>query len=119
MYRVLVLTIYSVCTPPAHCHYHAPPPPRRWAKLRASVVPVCMILEPISECLFLSLMIAWSCAILFTWSPVVVIAVHCLIWFILDYILIRTIQVCSHWSVSPRHPRPYYYYYIITSTPHP
>ena len=65
----------------------------RWAKLRASVLPVCMLLEPVSECLLLGLAIAWSLAVLLKWSPVGVLFMHCLIWFLLDYVLIRTIQV--------------------------
>lgn len=65
----------------------------RWAKLRSAVQPFIILLEPASECLLCGLIASWVMTVLFGWSPVAFFFVHVLVWFVLDYILLRVIQV--------------------------
>ncbi|XP_050427330.1 ceramide glucosyltransferase-like [Adelges cooleyi] len=66
---------------------------RRWVKLRASMVPYTIVLEPMSECLILGAIAAWSTHVLVpTVDPYAFYLVHTLVWFLLDWILLRTIQ---------------------------
>ncbi|KAI0210222.1 Ceramide glucosyltransferase [Lamellibrachia satsuma] len=64
----------------------------RWAKLRSAVQPFIILLEPASECLLCGLIASWVMTVLFGWSPVAFFFVHVLVWFVLDYILLRVIQ---------------------------
>ncbi|XP_015789939.1 ceramide glucosyltransferase [Tetranychus urticae] len=64
----------------------------RWAKLRFAMVPSTIILEPISECVFLGILASWSLNFLFQFDPFVVYLFHALLWFLLDYALLCIIQ---------------------------
>jgi len=65
----------------------------RWAKLRASLLPLTIILEPVSESLILGAIVSWAVNMLFCWSPLAFLFVHCLVWFLLDYVLLLVVQV--------------------------
>ena len=67
----------------------------RWAKLRAALVPLTIILEPVSECMLLGLLNSWAVTVLFPWSGLAFFFVHMLLWFVLDYILLQVVQVSS------------------------
>jgi len=65
----------------------------RWVKLRSAVQPFIVLMEPISEWLILGLIMSWAVTVIFDWSPVAFFFVHTLVWFLLDYILLRIVQV--------------------------
>ena len=65
----------------------------RWTKLRASLLPLTIILEPISESMILGALVSWAASTLFCWSPLAFFFVHCLVWFLLDYVLLLVVQV--------------------------
>jgi len=69
----------------------------RWAKLRASLLPLTIILEPVSESLILGGIASWAVSTLFCWSPLAFFFVHCLVWFLLDYLLLLVVQVWVCW----------------------
>jgi len=64
----------------------------RWAKLRAAMVPLTILLEPLSECILLGLLTAWSVFYLFRWDPLLFFLLHILIWFLMDWVLIHVVQ---------------------------
>ncbi|XP_076353090.1 ceramide glucosyltransferase-like isoform X1 [Tachypleus tridentatus] len=64
----------------------------RWGKLRFAMVPHTIFFEPLSECLFLGIFVAWSANFLFNWDCFVLYLVHVLVWFLLDWILLCIIQ---------------------------
>ncbi|CAK9302892.1 unnamed protein product [Gordionus sp. m RMFG-2023] len=64
----------------------------RWSKLRFTMVPVTILFEPLSECLVLGLLNSWAVFYLFEWNSLVFFAIHCLVWFLLDYALLRIVQ---------------------------
>ncbi|XP_069128265.1 ceramide glucosyltransferase-like [Argopecten irradians] len=64
----------------------------RWAKLRTAMVPSLIFWEPVSQCLVLGVINALSMSYLFNWTASVIFLVHCLLWFLLDYILIKVLE---------------------------
>lgn len=64
----------------------------RWAKLRVAMVPTTILLEPLSECLVLGALAAWSASLLFNWDPLVFYLVHILCWFLSDWMLLSIVQ---------------------------
>lgn len=64
----------------------------RWAKLRAAMVPVTIILEPLSECMLLGMATSFSLAYLFHVDPISSFLIHVLIWFLMDWWLIHVVQ---------------------------
>lgn len=69
--------------------------PNRWAKLRFAMVPHTILLEPLSECLVLGVLAAWSINFLFWFDPFAIYLFHVLVWFLLDYMLLNVIQVIA------------------------
>lgn len=67
----------------------------RWTKLRSSLLPLTIIMEPVSESLILGAIVSWAASTLFGWSPLAFFFVHCLVWFLLDYILLLVVQVLT------------------------
>jgi ceramide glucosyltransferase, putative len=65
----------------------------RWAKLRFAMLPHTIVFEPLSECLLLGVTAAWSSNFLFQFDPFVVYMLHALCWFLIDYLLLCTVQV--------------------------
>ncbi|XP_071121172.1 ceramide glucosyltransferase-like [Mytilus galloprovincialis] len=64
----------------------------RWCKLRTSMTPATIFFEPFSQCIVQGCLNAWAMSYLFNFTGSVVFLVHCLVWFLLDYILIRVIE---------------------------
>lgn len=64
----------------------------RWAKLRVAMVPTTILLEPLSECMVLGALAAWSASLLFAWDPLVFYLVHILCWFLSDWLLLTIVQ---------------------------
>ena len=66
----------------------------RWLKLRGSLVPLLILLEPLSECVVLGLLCAWAVTVVFAWSALAFFFVHLLLWFMLDYYIILHSSHC-------------------------
>ena len=64
----------------------------RWAKLRAAMIPITILLEPMTECMLLGLLSAWAVFYLFYWDPISFFLIHVLVWFLMDWILIHIVQ---------------------------
>ncbi|KAK3091111.1 hypothetical protein FSP39_017199 [Pinctada imbricata] len=64
----------------------------RWAKLRTAMCPSLIFFEPISQCLVVGTLGSWSMSFLFGWTASVIFLVHILVWFLLDYILIKIVE---------------------------
>lgn len=64
----------------------------RWGQLRAATVPTLIFLEPISECFLQGVLISWSIEYLFGVSSMAFFLLHVLVWFLVDYTLLRTCQ---------------------------
>lgn len=64
----------------------------RWTKLRISMVPFAVLFEPFSECFISGIFLSWSCSHFLNWNILVVLLYHILAWFILDYILVRSLE---------------------------
>jgi len=64
----------------------------RWAKLRLAMVPLVMAGEPFTECMLLGILASISTRIVFHWDPIVVFLIHLLIWCILDWFLLKSVQ---------------------------
>lgn len=64
----------------------------RWMKLRHAMVPFTMFFEPVSQCMVLGLMMSWAVNFLFDVSPLSFFLIHVLVWFLLDYFLIRVLE---------------------------
>ena len=64
----------------------------RWAKLRGAMCPHLLFFEPISECMVLGILAAWSAHTLFGFDPLSFFLVHLLCWFLLDWSLLRIVQ---------------------------
>lgn len=65
---------------------------RRWARLRIAMVPTTALLEPLSECLPLGAGAAWAAGRLLGAEPLPFFLVHVLLWFLSDWLLLRTVQ---------------------------
>lgn len=65
---------------------------QRWIKLRFAMVPQWTILEPFSECLLLGFLGAMSISFLWALDPYAIFLFHVVLWFLLDYKLLCTIQ---------------------------
>ena len=64
----------------------------RWVKLRTSMVPVTIFLEPIAECFACGFIVSLAVCYLSGWSPLLFFLMHCLLWFLLDYILLSAVN---------------------------
>eukprot|EP00095_Tigriopus_kingsejongensis_P007614 maker-scaffold2030_size22264-snap-gene-0.6 protein:Tk07614 transcript:maker-scaffold2030_size22264-snap-gene-0.6-mRNA-1 annotation:"hypothetical protein DAPPUDRAFT_300574" len=64
----------------------------RWTKLRYAMCPHFIVLEPLTECVLLGILVAWSVHFLFRWDPVTFFMLHILIWFLMDWALILIVQ---------------------------
>ena len=67
----------------------------RWGKLRASTVPLLVILEPISESIMQGIVISWVMEYFFGISAMAFFMLHLLVWFLFDYSLLNIVQVTS------------------------
>ncbi|XP_063227145.1 ceramide glucosyltransferase-like [Bacillus rossius redtenbacheri] len=64
----------------------------RWAKLRAAMVPVTILVEPLSECAVLGVCASWGAARLLGADPCGFYLVHALVWLLLDWALLSVVQ---------------------------
>lgn len=64
----------------------------RWCKLRMRLSPFAYI-EPLQECLLSAVIAGLVTNYLFDWNALVIAACHILVWFILDYCMLRITQV--------------------------
>ncbi|XP_018332289.1 ceramide glucosyltransferase [Agrilus planipennis] len=64
----------------------------RWAKLRVAMLPLIILLEPLSECMVIGASAAWAAGFLFQWDSLAFYLVHVLVWFICDWILLSIVQ---------------------------
>jgi len=65
----------------------------RWCKLRMRLSPLAY-LEPLQECFSSAILAGIVTNYLFEWNALVIAACHILLWFILDYLMLRITQVC-------------------------
>jgi ceramide glucosyltransferase len=56
------------------------------------MIPFVILLEPLSECMMIGAVTAWSVSVIFQWDFFVFYLVHILIWFICDWTLLRIVQ---------------------------
>ena len=56
------------------------------------MIPMTILLEPLTECMLLGLLSAWSVFYLFRWDPISFFLIHILVWFLMDWILIHIVQ---------------------------
>ncbi|KAI5639187.1 glycosyl transferase family 21 domain-containing protein [Phthorimaea operculella] len=64
----------------------------RWARLRIAMVPTTVMLEPLSECLPLGAGAAWASGVLLNAEPLPFFLVHVLVWFLSDWLMLRSVQ---------------------------
>lgn len=64
----------------------------RWARLRVAMVPATTLLEPLSECMPLGAGAAWAAGQLFGAEPLAFFLVHVLVWFLSDWLMLRSVQ---------------------------
>lgn len=64
------------------------------------MIPMTMVGEPFIECMLLGVCAAFSTRVLFGFDPIVVFLIHLLIWCIMDWLLLRSIQVTAFISFS-------------------
>lgn len=57
------------------------------------MLPLTMILEPLSECMVIGAAASWAVSILFNWDSLVFYLIHILVWFLLDWLLLSIVQV--------------------------
>ena len=56
------------------------------------MIPITILLEPMTECMLLGLLSAWAVFYLFYWDPISFFLIHVLVWFLMDWILIHIVQ---------------------------
>lgn len=64
----------------------------RWIKLRFAMVPLWTLLEPLSECMLLGVLQSVAYCYLWAFNPYTFFIAHFIVWLLLDYTLLRTIQ---------------------------
>ncbi|XP_063397093.1 ceramide glucosyltransferase-like [Mytilus trossulus] len=64
----------------------------RWSQLRIALLPHLIILEPLSECMLMGACASWAIEYLFGISSMGVFLMHILLWFLLDYTLLRVVE---------------------------
>ncbi|KAB7505471.1 Ceramide glucosyltransferase, partial [Armadillidium nasatum] len=69
----------------------------RWCKLRVSMVPHTLVLEPITECVLLGLIGSWAGMVLLRADFLTFFLFHTLAWLFFDWIMLNIVQ-CSFMS---------------------
>ena len=57
------------------------------------MLPTLIILEPLSECIVIGVAASWAVQYLFDFSAMGYFLLHVLVWFLLDYLMFRTVMV--------------------------
>ena len=65
----------------------------RWSQLRMALLPHLILLEPFSECMLVGLTASWAIEYLFGISSMGIFLMHILVWFLLDYSMLRLVEV--------------------------
>ncbi|CAH3173135.1 unnamed protein product [Porites evermanni] len=71
----------------------------RWTRLRLTMEPFPAIFEPLTESVVIGLLASWAMSYLWEFSAALMFIKHILVWFVLDFILLRCIQ-------GPNNPLP-------------
>lgn len=71
----------------------------RWTRLRLTMEPFPSVLEPLTESIVIGLMATWAVWHLWEFSAIFFFIKHLLLWFFLDYMLLRSVQ-------GPNNPLP-------------
>jgi len=66
------------------------------------MTPATMIFEPMSLCMVMGLYNAWAVNYMFDISPMSFMLVHILIWFLMDFTMMKIIEVRTHcrWLIT-------------------
>ena len=64
----------------------------RWSQLRMALLPHLILLEPFSECMLVGLTASWAIEYLFGISSMGIFLMHILVWFLLDYSMLRLVE---------------------------
>ncbi|XP_045604183.1 ceramide glucosyltransferase [Procambarus clarkii] len=64
----------------------------RWCKLRIAMVPHTILLEPLSECMVLGLIVSWAATIVLRADYLVFFLFHTLSWSLADWIMLNIVQ---------------------------
>lgn len=64
----------------------------RWVKLRVAMLPLMILLEPLSECMILGALASWSVSLLFGFDALVFYLVHILMWLLSDWLMLSIVQ---------------------------
>ncbi|EDO33721.1 predicted protein, partial [Nematostella vectensis] len=72
----------------------------RWTRLRLTMEPLLAAFEPFTECLMIGVLASWAVWQLWAFSIVLFFIKHLLLWFLLDFILLRIVQG-SNGSLPP------------------
>ena len=71
----------------------------RWTRLRLTMEPFPAIFEPLTESVVIGLLASWAMSYLWEFSAALMFIKHVLVWFILDFILLRCVQGVSEFSL--------------------
>jgi len=68
----------------------------RWTRLRLTMEPFPAIFEPLTESAVIGLLTCWAVRHLWEFSAILFFIKHILLWFLLDYLLLRCLQGVSY-----------------------
>ena len=71
----------------------------RWTRLRLTMEPFPAIFEPLTESVVIGLLASWAMSYLWEFSAALMFIKHILVWFVLDFILLRCVQGVSEFSL--------------------
>ncbi|XP_029200146.2 ceramide glucosyltransferase-like [Acropora millepora] len=71
----------------------------RWTRLRLTMEPFPSVLEPLTESVVIGILASWAVSHLWAFSVAFSFIKHLLLWFFLDYLLLKTVQ-------GPNNPLP-------------
>lgn len=77
------MVMYSICINYSFC---------RWTRLRLTMEPFPAIFEPLTESVVIGLLASWAASYLWEFSSMLFFIKHLLLWFVLDYVLLRCVQ---------------------------
>ncbi|XP_042214779.1 ceramide glucosyltransferase-like isoform X1 [Homarus americanus] len=64
----------------------------RWCKLRIAMVPHTLVLEPVTECMVLGLVVSWAATVLLHADYLTFFLFHTLTWSLADWIMLNIVQ---------------------------
>ena len=75
----------------------------RWTRLRLTMELFPAIFEPLTESVVIGLLASWGVSYIWQFSAILVFIKHTLLWFILDYVLLRCVQGVSFFFLFQAH----------------